>query len=106
MATTPESPFLFKAYQMSLVKDPEELLLWLKGKQMDNLRACGNPKNRMIGFADISTSDYILCSISALRNKKLNKLYSTVMRAAHNDGEMFNNWLSQIMPSINLPDLY
>lgn len=93
-----------RSIQMSVIKDPEEFGLWIKGRQRNNLRAYGNPKLRMIGVADISTSDYILCHISAFRSKKrFAKLINIVMKTEHNDGEMFNNWIGQIMPESIFP---
>jgi hypothetical protein len=86
---------------IKLMIDPLEIRLWLKGRNKANLRVCSNAHMRMLGFADISTADYITCDISTfVRDRSLYKFYIKInitLKKNHNDGAMLQYWLTQII---------
>lgn len=81
------------------VKNPEELKHWLKDRKKHNLRVSSNSKHRTLAFADISSSEYIICDISAfIRNRDLYDRYINI-NELQNTGKlsntgMINKWLS------------
>jgi hypothetical protein len=83
-----------------LIKDPESLRYWLKGRRRSNLRVCSNAHLRMLGFADISKAEYITCDISAfIKARDLYKVYIKInkTKADGNDGAMLQHWLNAIV---------
>ena len=84
----------------SIIKDPEELRDWLKGRRRANLRVCSNAHRRMLGFADVSNADYITCDISTfIKARDLYKVYIKINKAKveENDGAMLKHWLKEIV---------
>ncbi|MCK9567572.1 hypothetical protein M0R72_01320 [Candidatus Pacearchaeota archaeon] len=85
---------------IGLIKDPEELRDWLKGRRRANLRVCSNAHLRMLGFADVSTADYITCDITTfIKARDLYKVYIKInkAKAEENDGAMLQHWLKVIV---------
>jgi hypothetical protein len=75
-----------------IIQDPKQVRNWLKGRNLTNLRICSGVFRRITGFADISTSEYILCSLSCLKNKSLYKLYTKISKVPIGDGMLYD-WL-------------
>jgi hypothetical protein len=85
---------------IGLIKDPEELRDWLRGRRRANLRVCSNAHLRMLGFADVSTADYITCDITTfIKARDLYKVYIKINKAKgeENDGAMLQHWLNVIV---------
>jgi len=84
----------------TLIKDPEELRAWLKGRRRANLRVCSNAQYRMLGFADVSTADYITCDITTfIKARDLYRLYIKINKTKddENDGAMLRHWLNEVV---------
>jgi len=84
-----------------ITKDPDEVRMWLRGRNKNNLRTCSNPHSRSVGFADISKSDYIICDIgTVVRDKRIYKFYLKIRdnddARAESDGATIESWLGMV----------
>ena len=76
-----------------IINDPVEIKQWLKGRPINNLRVSSNAFTRKLIFADYTTSEYIICNLSAFRlDHKLYKLFLRIQNKNHINA-MFDDWL-------------
>jgi hypothetical protein len=76
----------------------KEIYNWFKERNISNIRVFSNPISRILGFADISKSEYIICNISIFKkDKRIYKKWIEISKCINTDGAMLRNWYNHII---------
>lgn len=91
--------FLHSAVTMVEQVSIEWVKVWLRGRDETNLLVIGNPKTRILGFADKNSCNAVLFNLSQLRNNvDIMKLYDKTkkLQAENPPPKMIHRWLNVI----------
>jgi hypothetical protein len=72
------------------------ILLWLKGRNKENIRVISNPIKLLIGFVDLSNGDHVKFKIREAKNKRIRKLLN-INGLPIEGGAMLQNWAWNIL---------